>query len=360
MYTYTNQKNVDHSRVTDSFSVIFLILMKTPSSSVPILVMAYSRPNQTLRLLSEIETLTPREVHISVDGIDMGSKPTQNNTMVKEIVNDWSIKSKHAVTFSIYETNLGLLAHFKTALKSFFTLHEAGIILEDDIEFDNAFIEYVDSMHGANTICDYWSICAHNPIPSSDKSNFPGRKITMVETNVHTIWGWASTRENVISYLTILELEKEQVFTLMNAHISFVSSDPLIRYLLRENWRRKLQRFYGSDKPNWDNLWIVAGWNSGKKSLIPRISLARENPDQSEGQTHRHESKLPFWDRNSQSVFEVVGIEENIDREFERELMKVWGVTRKRALQSLLQKVLRMFRLRRRLHLDMIENRYES
>jgi hypothetical protein len=56
----------------------------------------------------------------------------------------------------------------------------------------------------------------------------------------------------------------------------------------------------------------------------------------------------------------VVGIEENIDREFERELMKVWGVTRKRALQSLLQKVLRMFRLRRRLHLDMNENKYES
>lgn len=320
--------------------------MNTPSSSVPILVMAYSRPNQTLRLLSEIEILTPREVHISVDGIDGDFNLAQNNMLVKEIVNDWSIKSKHDVTFSFYETNLGLLAHFKIALKSFFTHHDVGVILEDDIEFDIAFIDYVDSIQDSKTISEYWSICAHNPIPSSDKSNFSSQRITMVETNVHTIWGWASTRENVNSYLRLLELDKEQVYTLMDAHISFISADPLTRFMLRENWKRKLQRFYGSDKPNWDNLWIVAGWISGKKSLIPRISLARENPDQSEGQTHKHETQLPFWDRNTQRVFEVVGIEELVDRTHEQELLKVWGVTRKRALYSLLQKFFKLLHLK--------------
>jgi hypothetical protein len=321
--------------------------MTPKSQNSPILVMAFSRPKLLRSLLSEIDLLEPRAVHISVDGADLNSSQTKANMLVKELVSDWSITSKHEVTYNFNTLNLGLLDHFKSALESFFQNHKAGIILEDDMEFDNAFIEFIDQIHMTNSMYEYWSICGHNPLPRNDKSNFESQGVKMFETNVHTIWGWATTKESVFSYLRFLSLEKEMVLSLLETQVAAISRDPLIRHLLLENWRRKVNRFFNSDKPNWDNLWVVAGWNSGKKSLMPKISLSRENPDQTEGQTHSHETAFQPWIKGCGTQFEIIGIDKKTGRRLERELLKVWGVSRKNALYSLFQIALKLIERRK-------------
>ena len=299
--------------------------------------MAYSRPKQIKRLLSEIELLEPRVVHISVDGCEDNSNQIQTNGLVKTLVREWSNTSKHQVTYFFNDSNLGLLKHFKLALKNFFTENRTGIVFEDDIEFDYEFVKYVDSIHNTFIMDHYWSICGHTPLAHHDKSNFKSQKINMVESNVHTVWGWATTRESIFSYLDFLNLSMNEVLSSLETEVPRLSRDPLIRFQLEENWKRKVKRFFSSNKPNWDNLWVLAGWSSGKKSLMPRISLSRENPDQTEGQTHKHESIFQPWEKNLPGDFEVIGIEESFRRGFERNLFKVRGVSRKNAIYSILR-----------------------
>ena len=309
--------------------------MNNMNPGIPILVMAFSRPKQTKRILQQIELLNARSVHISVDGSsnEMDYCYHQNRE-VRSVILDWASRTKHEVSFNFFDHNLGLFKHFRIALSDFFLSKEAGLILEDDIEFDKSFIDYLDKIYKTQLFTDYWSVCGHNPIRTKDKSFSKSNLVFMRPTNVHTIWGWAAGRQTIEDFLMYLDgIENGGIspYSTLEDFTKRAFSDPLLSYQFKESWNNKILRARNSLTPNWDNFWVLAGWHSGKYSLIADTSLSRENPDQSEGQTHPHVSALPNWSNASNREFLVSGVRRR-SLLMERKLLGVWGVSARRSI----------------------------
>ena len=115
----------------------------TLNKLTPILIIGYNRPLTLSSLLSKVESLESREILISLDG------PGTDNDGLKalstrEVADSWANTTHHEVKVVARSENLGIYNHFTQALTDFFNEFEFGIILEDDIDFRNEFVSYVD------------------------------------------------------------------------------------------------------------------------------------------------------------------------------------------------------------------------
>jgi len=239
--------------------------------------------------------------------------------------------------------NLGLFGHFSLALDRFFTRNDWGLVLEDDLEFREEFVEFLDSPKAKKLLNQYFSVCGHNPL--SDLSSYEGNEpINFQETNIHTISGWAASKDSVFSFLELLKESRYDlnILTLIIKDFSkVVTKDKLLARSLFNNWCGKINRAVDDPKPNWDNYWELAAWNSGRPSLRPTFSLTRENPISFGRQTHHHKFKLEMWPKGSPVLrLEATNVI-SLKRSLEISALVIWGTTRKRAYKEFLNEVLR-------------------
>jgi len=316
----------------------FTVNEKNSEIRIPILLIGYCRPIEFERIINQIESLSVRNVHISLDGPKEGTHFL--TTGVLSIAQKWQRESKHKITVSQSETNLGLLSHFVIALKSFFARYNYGLILEDDMEFRAEFVEFLDSIEGKEALVNYWSVCGHNPRKESDLFLYNHKKeIHFFETSVHTIWGWATSKNSVDFFLDFLNRSAQNSMILHEGIYSFahsVTRDRVFGLAIIKNWSGKIERAISSQKPNWDNYWVLAGWSAKKFSLMPNYSLSRENPQIFGAQTHQHVPKGKSWD----NIPDLMILGKVFKRRSRRDgkLVAVWGNTRMRAYKSSIRK----------------------
>jgi len=307
---------------------------------IPILIIGYCRPIEFKRIAEQIEELPSRKISISLDGPKLGQQLLTDEVLL--IANHWREVSKHKISISRSEMNLGLLTHFTSALKTFFSEHEFGLILEDDMEFRPEFIEYLDTDLARKALLKYWSICGHNPLQKYDLScKEQSEQIEFFETSVHTIWGWAASRSSIDHFLDISYIKSKDSTYLFDTVEKFSKSltiDSIFRHSINKNWSRKIRRAVNSEKPNWDNFWEIAGWSSGKFSIMPRYSLSRENPQFFGVQTHRHSTNVTSW--NSISKFSISNLISQRSRRVDQSLVAVWGNSRFRAYKDFIRQIL--------------------
>lgn len=293
----------------------------------PILITGFNRPKTLASLLVEVEKLPNREVWISIDG------PRDDSDKVKvlqvlDVVSSWKENSIHSVRVLAHRENLGLYDHCVRALTDFFQEFEVGIVLEDDMQFSFEFIKFVDDHYSDLNSGKYWSICGHNPV--SDLSDISSDfLITFRNSHLHTIWGWATNRSSVGQFLKLAnEKSLESINRGIEAGARQISRDPFVEFGIRKVWQFKMQRaLISSGGGGWDNFWVIAGWLSGLTSLMPDYSLTRENPNQPEGQSHRHENFGKTWPSSDQEL-RVQVTKDDYRLGSEVPLLKVWGITR--------------------------------
>lgn len=272
--------------------------------------------------------LPQRNVYISLDGPDESTNILTERVL--SIAEDWKKDSKHSISIWQSDANLGLLLHFQIALKSFFSCFDFGLVLEDDMEFRSEFVDFLDSNDGKSYLLRYWSICGHNPVAKSDLTfkKF-GLDILFFETSVHTIWGWAASSNSINFYLEYVDKSSRNSISLTESLSIFTRSltnDWFFRSSVRTNWKGKIHRAVSSNKPNWDNYWVLAGWSSGKYSLMPNYSLSRENPIIFGIQTHEHINRGQSWELVPNLI--VSPEIRKRSRRKDRELVSVWGNSR--------------------------------
>lgn len=240
--------------------------------------------------------------------------------------------------------NLGLFGHFSLALDHFFSRNEMGFVLEDDLEFREEFVEFLDSYKAKELLNQYFSICGHNPL--SDLSLYKGKEtINFQETNIHTISGWAATSGSVFSFLELLKESRYDInflTTIIKDFSKGITKDSLLARSLFKNWYGKITRAVYAPKPNWDNYWEIAAWNSGKLSLRPTFSLTRENPISFGKQTHHHNFELKIWPKALQGLRLDATKVIPSKRSLEIQGLKIWGTTRKRAYKEFIRNIFRI------------------
>ena len=293
----------------------------------PILIIGFNRPRTLSTLLGEIEKLESRNVWISIDGPKTASDVLAVKSTL-DMVQIWTKNSKHVIRIIERKINLGIYSHCLFALNEFFGAYEVGLILEDDIQFDPVFVNFIDEHHLYLKSGKYWSICGHNPVSDLTDTTI-NEDIQFSLTNIHTIWGWAAGRKAINDFLYFKKMAtSEQLDLAVTEFARSMTRDPFLRLGVRKVWKRKSMRALDSDSGGgWDNYWVLAGWNSGLPSLMPNFSLTRERPKQLEGQSHKHASTGKSWDSliGIHSVHEEINEEEKFS---DVPKLRVWGITR--------------------------------
>ena len=297
-------------------------------TKTPILVMAFNRPRTLSALLSRIEKLDKREVMISIDGPTIhGSKEQQ---LVLKSASAWKGSSKHEVDIVRRSSNLGIYDHLPIALQEFFDKQNYGLILEDDIEFVPGLIDFTDkNMHLIEEM-SLWSICGHNPLNTSDPTARNNSKLSFRPSRFHSIWGWATSKENALRFVSQypLEVDLKEAFEILSSTAKSLTSDPFLQRAFVLTWLRKISGWNERrERSGWDTRWAYEGWKVGKLSILPDISLSREVLDQTEGQTHEHVSSGSAWKVPAESKFFFELSKTSWTDDIRR--LKTWGINRK-------------------------------
>ncbi len=293
-----------------------------------LLVMAFNRPNTTEQQLGRIQDLSKRNIHISIDG-PRNTQDEEKCLAVQKITEAWATKSHHKVSITSENTNLGLHRHFMKAFSDFFSSYDFGMVLEDDIEFRNSFVDFIDRIHQTKDYRDYWSVQGHNPLDEANNGLF-SQEIRFTKSNFHSVWGWASHSHSVERMLKFIADSKNPnvIQTSIEKGARLFTSDPVLRMAIRNVWLKKLLRAQSLESGGWDNWWVASAWLHQMPSLMPNVSISRETLNQLEGQSHRHTQIGISWTENQKE--EVFFEKEFVDSPTGQEirLLRTWGITR--------------------------------
>ncbi len=119
-----------------------------------------------------------------------GPRSDEEAQIQKEIVDKISSWENKFDSFSFQRNsnNLGLSESMLQAIDWYFSSHELGIILEDDILFGEEFVSFINlQMQLFNSKDDVLLISGHNPNPDPLSSGY-------VLSNYPLIWGWCTSR----------------------------------------------------------------------------------------------------------------------------------------------------------------------
>jgi hypothetical protein len=298
---------------------------------IPILITAFNRPETLAIQLSHIDSLSRRYVWISIDG----PRNESDYSLVQEVIHiakEWSKVTQHQVSVFQNNVNAGIYQHALHIFPLFFSEFEVGAVLEDDIRFADEFIELLDANFELLMGEDIWSIQGFNPASRNSPTNkFGPPTIKLQPTHVHTIWGWASNAKNVNSFVELVSQISDSKLSnkIISNFAKKITFDPALRLGIKNVWKAKINRFRtGASKGGWDNLWELAGWNSGKFSLVPDFSLSVEVNLNHESQTHRHK-QVPDMLKNKPKNLVISTVRSGTAKRNSLSMLQVWGISRK-------------------------------
>lgn len=246
----------------------------------PVLLLAFSRPDTTRRVLERIREAAPVRFYVACDAAREGrpaeaEKVAEVRAVVTELV-DWPCELK-----TLYrEQNLGCKMAVSGALDWFFAQEEMGIILEDDCLPDPSFFGYCETLLHRFKDDEHIFMISGN--------NFQqGKRVTEYSyyySWLTHIWGWASWRR---SWQKVdLELKNWPAF---KAAGGVKQIYPKTRYERR--WEKTFERYLQGRYNTWDYPLLFASWWHRELTVLPEVNLV-SNIGFGEGGTHTKSADL--------------------------------------------------------------------
>lgn len=154
--------------------------------NLPVLVIAYSRPESLSKLLETLCLNGIKKIYIAIDG-PKNQRDLKNQQHIDFIISNFIETSGLQVNVLKQRQNLGIAVAIIGAIDWFFEKEPAGIILEDDLIVSDYFFEFTNkAIESYERNNDVWMISGTQLHP-----NF-GNSIDVIWTNYPMIWGWAS------------------------------------------------------------------------------------------------------------------------------------------------------------------------
>jgi len=227
---------------------------------IPVLVIAFNRPDHTRSLLERLASQGVGRIYVSIDG-PRNMVETAKCDEVLAVTKTFSDKMN--ITVLHRTRNLGCGIGVTAALDWFFSHVNFGVILEDDCLPEDGFFQYFEDY--LSRVEDYEAqgvtmASAHNPFLTY-KSD--------VVSEYFLIQGWGTTREN-------WENVRRDFFKLASPHFS---NDINERRSLSEGvyWWANATRARVGSVDTWDSMFCDRMWTLGKKCLIPSTNLIQNN-----------------------------------------------------------------------------------
>ncbi|MEY2701672.1 MAG: hypothetical protein RLY43_305 [Bacteroidota bacterium] len=230
------------------------------NSKVPILLIAFNRPQKTEQVLNRICEYSPEELFIFIDG----PRNEEDSKKINSILN--TINSLHT-NFKIHihtqDKNLGCKYGPLTAINWFFEHVDKGIILEDDC------LPYLP----------FFDFCSHllrtyehdEKIMHISGNNFQNGKkrgdinASYYFSNYTHSWGWATWKRSWSLYNQAIEnfykFKKEN-------HIQKIQIGKSAQIYWLKNFERTLAK-----TDSWDSLWMYTVWYHKGLAILPQQNL---------------------------------------------------------------------------------------
>lgn len=230
--------------------------------NTPVLLIHFNRPACTRQQIVALERIRPRSVTVLCDGprVNSPGEDLRVNEVRRQFENlPWACNIKR-----IYrDENLGVSKNISKGISEFFSLHEEGIILEDDCIPSASFFHFCESMLSRyKTDNRVVLISGHlggaNVFDSSEAYGF---------SNYFSCWGWATWRRGWEIYEhSISEIGR-------SAEWKRIRNRVLPGFRQRLYWDWILLRLSTGKTDSWAYRLQLCQWRDGGLTVFPSANL---------------------------------------------------------------------------------------
>jgi hypothetical protein len=273
-------------------------------NEIPILVIAYNRPEYLEMLLLKLTECNASRIFVHLDGPKNDDpKSISLNLACLEILNKSPLVNRIGDTL-IQPKNLGGKNGVIAALDWFFDTVEYGIIVEEDIDVSLTVFNYAAKYQHLLNEQGVFSLCLFNPIQNSKEDFLSSHWLP---------WGWVTTSSNWKSVRRDVENNQK-------AKVQF--KGPAKRFPVRWYLNRVIKLVEGKKVFTWDAQVHAAVLNRNLKSIFPARALSKHL---GVGGDAEHADSVDWWAHIELSDY----VSQNPLTEIkfhDLELERVWGM----------------------------------
>ncbi|MBM5784073.1 MAG: nucleotide-diphospho-sugar transferase [Cyanobacteria bacterium K_DeepCast_35m_m1_288] len=258
------------------------------SFPVPVLLIAFNRPDCTARVMAVLAALQPQRLYVSCDG-PRADRPgeAERCQAVRRLISSGpggAISWPCQWQTLLREQNLGCRAAVSGALDWFFAQEEEGIVLEDDILPDPSFFPYCQELLARYCHDSRIGVIAannHQRLPPADGCSYRFSQYSHC-------WGWASWRRAWLCY--------DRDLAGWPAFRDAGWLEQLGGAEFARRWGGWLERLAAGQIDTWDMVWQFSCWQQGFLTVIPAEELV-ENIGFTADATHTLDEPSPLGRR---------------------------------------------------------------
>lgn len=292
--------------------------------TIPVLICAYSRYLEFCNVLNSAISSGSTRVYINIDGSVNEDISFSQSKMIDFIEQCRTNYPNIEILVRKSNRNLGAAISVISSIDWFFSKEEFGLIVEDDLQFNNSLFDFVAwSASNFKFDPDIWIISGSNFFGQNQelrgKIHFPSYPVT---------WGWATWSDK-------WNLMREEIVSTIEPP-SFLSFDPVSNF-----WQIGAVRAKKGIIDAWDIPLAEAMRRLKKLSVVPPVNLVRNigfSNDASNTKVLRYPLDLPIEKLPDLSLFNNsplrnISSVKDVNYLYEK---KIYGISSKNALTSMI------------------------
>lgn len=251
---------------------------------VPVLVMAFCRPDFVRIAMDPIKAYKPDKIYLACDGArdekegEAKLVETTQRTMLDSI--DWTCEVKTLFR----EKNLGCDFAVYEAISWFFDNEKYGIIIEDDVVLSLDFFKVCEIL-----LPRYKEIGRIQQISGFNPTSLLGKTNTYTYGKRPMTWGWATWRRAWKSYMD-MDMKVWPDYNIFK----LVPYYGIFRTLyMRRIWNKAYINRKSKNTP-WDTRWHFAAFSNNLISICPKVNLSKNIGNTSNGTHYNEGNKDPY------------------------------------------------------------------
>ena len=256
------------------------------SFPVPLLLIAFNRPEPTDRVLTVLRQLRPSRLFVACDG-PRPERPCEADLCagVRDLIEtsiDWPCQ-----LHKLYQpSNLGCRRGVTAALDWFFDQVEEGIVLEDDILPDLSFFTFCQELLERYRHDTRIGVIAANNHQRSAPADGSSYRFSIYSH----CWGWASWRR--AWHCNDPQLAGWPAFR-DSGRLQLLGSAAF-----QQHWGTSLDQVSAGRIDSWAMVWQFSCWQEGLLTVIPEVELV-ENIGFDSDATHTIDERSPLGARRA-------------------------------------------------------------
>lgn len=228
---------------------------------VPILILAFNRPDYLIQLIEKLEVVRPRYIYLAIDGPRASREGEAQLCKACERLFD-SLSWTPIVTKRILTRNAGCKEAVSSAITWFFDNVEYGIVLEDDCIPDPSFFRFCEELllryeHSPNVMA----------ISGANLLGLRSEPFSYHFSNYCHVWGWASWKRAWNFY--DVEIKTWATNPSTNEFPEIIQRSSNTKHF----WANIFRSVAAGQIDTWDFQWVWTIWKNRGICIIPDKNL---------------------------------------------------------------------------------------